>query len=148
MAKKASSKSSVTTPESFSLLTDFDIHLFKTGKHFKLYEKLGLTLYRTATGPERTLVCGHRMQKRFLSSAISTAGIMVIINFIPGGMSRVYGKVFLPISIMVKHTSMPSIPIPENTWRRRIRLPHFAKHHPKPLRSSGHQSTTGRTPFG
>lgn len=27
--------------ESFSLLTDFDIHLFKTGKHFKLYEKLG-----------------------------------------------------------------------------------------------------------
>jgi 1,4-alpha-glucan branching enzyme len=25
----------------FSLLTDFDIHLFKTGKHFKLYEKLG-----------------------------------------------------------------------------------------------------------
>ncbi len=26
---------------SFSLLTDFDVHLFKTGKHFKLYEKLG-----------------------------------------------------------------------------------------------------------
>jgi 1,4-alpha-glucan branching enzyme len=26
---------------SFTLLTDFDIHLFKTGKHFKLYEKLG-----------------------------------------------------------------------------------------------------------
>ena len=29
------------TDGSFSLLTDFDIHLFKTGKHFKLYEKLG-----------------------------------------------------------------------------------------------------------
>lgn len=28
-------------PESFTLLTDFDIHLFRTGKHFKLYEKLG-----------------------------------------------------------------------------------------------------------
>lgn len=27
--------------ESNSLLTDFDIHLFKTGKHFKLYEKMG-----------------------------------------------------------------------------------------------------------
>ncbi len=27
--------------ESFSLLTDFDIHLFRSGKHFKLYEKLG-----------------------------------------------------------------------------------------------------------
>src|SRR5688572_24014487 len=25
----------------FSLFTDFDIHLFRTGKHFKLYEKLG-----------------------------------------------------------------------------------------------------------
>ncbi len=25
----------------FSLLTDFDVHLFKAGKHFKLYEKLG-----------------------------------------------------------------------------------------------------------
>lgn len=25
----------------FSLFTDFDIHLFKSGKHFKLYEKLG-----------------------------------------------------------------------------------------------------------
>ncbi len=27
--------------EGFTLFTDFDIHLFKTGKHFKLYEKLG-----------------------------------------------------------------------------------------------------------
>lgn len=27
--------------DSFSLLTAFDVHLFKTGKHFKLYEKLG-----------------------------------------------------------------------------------------------------------
>ncbi len=41
MAKKASSKPPATIPESFSLLTDFDVHLFKTGKHFKLYEKLG-----------------------------------------------------------------------------------------------------------
>jgi 1,4-alpha-glucan branching enzyme len=27
--------------DSFSMLTDFDIHLFRSGKHFKLYEKLG-----------------------------------------------------------------------------------------------------------
>ncbi len=27
--------------EQFSLLSDFDIHLFKSGKHFKLHEKLG-----------------------------------------------------------------------------------------------------------
>ncbi|MEJ0029754.1 MAG: 1,4-alpha-glucan branching protein GlgB [Bacteroidota bacterium] len=32
------------TQTSFSLLTDFDIHLFKTGKHFKLYEKMGAHL--------------------------------------------------------------------------------------------------------
>lgn len=40
--KKASSKTTENaTLESNSLLTDFDIHLFKTGKHFKLYEKMG-----------------------------------------------------------------------------------------------------------
>jgi len=32
----------------FSLLTDFDIHLFKAGKHFKLYEKLGAHAIREA----------------------------------------------------------------------------------------------------
>ncbi|HZI25514.1 MAG TPA: 1,4-alpha-glucan branching enzyme, partial [Chryseolinea sp.] len=41
MAKKASSKSTSSTSEGFSLLTDFDIYLFKSGKHYKLYEKLG-----------------------------------------------------------------------------------------------------------
>jgi 1,4-alpha-glucan branching enzyme len=41
MAKKASTKSASATTASYSLLTEFDIHLFKTGKHFKLYEKLG-----------------------------------------------------------------------------------------------------------
>ncbi|MDH5400824.1 MAG: 1,4-alpha-glucan branching protein GlgB, partial [Cyclobacteriaceae bacterium] len=29
------------TNESYSLISDFDIHLFREGKHFKLYEKLG-----------------------------------------------------------------------------------------------------------
>ena len=43
MGKKAS-KDKSTAQDSFSLLTDFDIHLFKTGKHFKLYEKLGAHL--------------------------------------------------------------------------------------------------------
>lgn len=38
MAKQTTTSS---TSETFSLLTDFDIHLFKSGKHFKLYEKLG-----------------------------------------------------------------------------------------------------------
>jgi 1,4-alpha-glucan branching enzyme len=40
MAKKSGNKE-IETMESFSLLTDFDIHLFKSGKHYKLYEKLG-----------------------------------------------------------------------------------------------------------
>jgi len=39
MTKKIKSKKEPV--ETFTLLTDFDIHLFKTGKHFKLYEKLG-----------------------------------------------------------------------------------------------------------
>lgn len=39
MAKNTSQQS--PTMESFSLLSDFDIHLFKSGKHFRLYDKLG-----------------------------------------------------------------------------------------------------------
>ncbi len=39
MAKKANKHED--QPTHFSLLTDFDIHLFRTGKHYKLYEKLG-----------------------------------------------------------------------------------------------------------
>ncbi|HEY5746547.1 MAG TPA: 1,4-alpha-glucan branching protein GlgB [Chryseolinea sp.] len=44
MAKKTVTTSTTTLPASFSLLTDFDVHLFKTGKHYKLYEKLGAHL--------------------------------------------------------------------------------------------------------
>ncbi len=40
-------------PDHFSLFTDFDIHLFKSGKHFKLYEKLGSHL-ATFKGEEGT----------------------------------------------------------------------------------------------
>ena len=38
---KKSAKEKKESMDSFSLLTDFDVHLFKSGKHFKLYEKLG-----------------------------------------------------------------------------------------------------------
>ncbi len=42
MAKKTPPKADKPATEgNFSLLTDFDIYLFKSGKHFKLYEKLG-----------------------------------------------------------------------------------------------------------
>jgi 1,4-alpha-glucan branching enzyme len=40
MAKK-SSIAKANNEETNSLFTDFDIHLFKSGKHFKLYQKLG-----------------------------------------------------------------------------------------------------------
>ncbi|GHN01963.1 1,4-alpha-glucan branching enzyme GlgB [Cytophagales bacterium WSM2-2] len=43
MGKKKTAK---TEDPGFSLLTDFDIHLFKTGKHFKLHEKLGAHLVK------------------------------------------------------------------------------------------------------
>jgi 1,4-alpha-glucan branching enzyme len=39
--KKKSEVQGAEEKNSFSLLTDFDIHLFRSGKHFKLYEKLG-----------------------------------------------------------------------------------------------------------
>jgi 1,4-alpha-glucan branching enzyme len=39
MTKKTTKQSEI--PASFSLLTDFDVHLFKSGKHYKLYEKMG-----------------------------------------------------------------------------------------------------------
>lgn len=41
MGKKTPSKLKSASGESFTLLTDFDVHLIKTGRHFKLYEKLG-----------------------------------------------------------------------------------------------------------
>ncbi len=33
-------------PDTFSLFTDFDVHLFRSGKHFRLYEKLGAHVVR------------------------------------------------------------------------------------------------------
>ena len=52
MSKKAVSKSKSEEPDSFSLFSDFDIHLFRSGKHFKLYEKLGahLTTFKKKSG--------------------------------------------------------------------------------------------------
>jgi 1,4-alpha-glucan branching enzyme len=45
MGKRTSKKQeSGSADGNFTLLTDFDIHLFKSGKHFKLYEKLGAHL--------------------------------------------------------------------------------------------------------
>lgn len=42
MANKTKATAEIpATEEHFSLFTDFDIHLFRSGKHFKLYEKLG-----------------------------------------------------------------------------------------------------------
>lgn len=50
--KKATIKSSTNQQDSFSRFTDFDIHLFKAGKHYKLYDKFGahLTQYQGRSG--------------------------------------------------------------------------------------------------
>lgn len=50
---KKTSKAKAEEPDHFSLLTDYDIHLFRSGKHFKLYEKLGAHL-ATHKGEEGT----------------------------------------------------------------------------------------------
>jgi 1,4-alpha-glucan branching enzyme len=39
--KKPGGRDLVPTAETFSLWTDYDIYLFKSGKHFRLYEKMG-----------------------------------------------------------------------------------------------------------
>ena len=70
MGKKGS-KDKPTTQDSFSLLTDFDIHLFKSGKHFKLYEKLGAHL-STFNGEKGTY---------FAVWAPNARGVSVIGNF-------------------------------------------------------------------
>ncbi len=41
MGKKKAVTKANDNSESYSRFTDFDIHLFRTGKHFKLYEKMG-----------------------------------------------------------------------------------------------------------
>lgn len=46
MGKKTKSKTASKSEGHFSLLTDFDIHLFRSGKHFKLHEKLGSHLMK------------------------------------------------------------------------------------------------------
>lgn len=41
---KRTTKAKTEEPDHFSLLTDYDIHLFRSGKHFKLFEKFGAHL--------------------------------------------------------------------------------------------------------
>jgi hypothetical protein len=53
MAKKSNTDTTIT--ESKSLLTDFDIYLFKSGKHYKLYEKLGARIVKFGAGARRLL---------------------------------------------------------------------------------------------
>jgi 1,4-alpha-glucan branching enzyme len=43
-------KTTTSDTETFSLLTDFDIYLFKSGRHYKLYEKLGAHAVREKPG--------------------------------------------------------------------------------------------------
>ncbi len=52
MGKKAAKKIEADEPDNLSLFSDLDIHLFKSGKHFKLYEKLGahLTTFKKQEG--------------------------------------------------------------------------------------------------
>ena len=38
---KSDLESGADTSDHFSLITDFDVHLFREGKHYSLYEKLG-----------------------------------------------------------------------------------------------------------
>lgn len=70
MAKKTSNKD--TTPnDTVSLLTDFDIHLFRSGKHFKLHEKMGAHVVKS----------GNKEGTYFAVWAPNAKAISVIGNF-------------------------------------------------------------------
>jgi 1,4-alpha-glucan branching enzyme len=62
MAKKSQAHSET----SFSLFTDFDIHLFKSGKHYRLYEKLGAHL-ATVGGKKGTYFAVWAPNAKFVS---------------------------------------------------------------------------------
>lgn len=64
MSKKSTKEKK--SEESFSLLTDFDIHLFKTGKHFKLHDKLGAHIV-THQGEKGTYFAVWAPNARFVS---------------------------------------------------------------------------------
>lgn len=71
MAKKTTTTPITTSDESFSLLTDFDIHLFRSGKHFRLYNKLGA----------HTVQHGGREGTYFAVWAPNATAVSVIGNF-------------------------------------------------------------------
>jgi hypothetical protein len=52
--------------EPYSRLTDYDINLFKAGKHFKLYEKLGSHLVNLKIPMAPVSQSGHPMPPWFL----------------------------------------------------------------------------------
>lgn len=70
MAKKSTTPSK-HDDEGFSLFTDFDIHLFRTGKHFKLYEKLGAHIVKS----------GNKYGTYFAVWAPNAKSVSVIGNF-------------------------------------------------------------------
>jgi len=122
MAKKASSKARTNSTESFSLLTDFDVHLFKTGKHFKLYEKLGAHFLKN----------GKKEGTYFAVWAPNAKAISVIGNFNSwsSGKHKLFPRwdesgiweVFLQTLAMVKPTNTLYILTLATIWRNRIHL--------------------------
>jgi 1,4-alpha-glucan branching enzyme len=68
MAKKQTTD---TLTESKTLLTDFDVHLFRSGKHYKLYEKLG----------SRIVTFGQEEGAYFAVWAPNAKSVSVIGNF-------------------------------------------------------------------
>jgi hypothetical protein len=128
MGKKTISKNKSEEHDSFSLLTDFDIHLFRSGKHFKLY--------------------GLLMPEVFLLLVILISGIPTITNYLHGGMNPVFGRVSFPALEKEKSTNMQSTPIPGNILRRPILLLFILRLLPIRHQSSGIMITPGVTVIG
>jgi hypothetical protein len=56
-------KGGIVLNNSFSLITDHDIYLFREGSHFHLYDKLGSHLASVDGKEEPILPFGPRMEK-------------------------------------------------------------------------------------
>lgn len=87
----------MTKVVSHSLFTDFDINLFKAGKHFKLYEKLGSHLIEVNGVKALILPFGRLRRALFPLSAILTIGTKQTINCMCAGTAVVSGRDLCPI---------------------------------------------------
>ena len=131
-----------------SLLTEFDLHLFNEGTHFRVCEKLGAHQIMANGHWGRILGFGRRMLKKYLSLATLTGGInpvtLCILGIIQG-----FGKDLFPELATALSISIILYPaIMATVWKKLIPSLSVMKFHPKQPRLCGISATPGETGHG